>query len=125
MSLQSWKDEFTLDHVDDPIAHSIRKWEALQPEALARHHVALNLWGVEDADRNRWSIGSDNCALCAEHLSCITGCKTCPLYIVRGNVACDDERDDEVASPWSRRFEAPHIMLEWLRKLSPTSGPNG
>lgn len=132
MSLQSWKEEFyPVDAEDVPkeqaVAHSIRKWQGLLPENLAKHGVE---WAGEHSDRlreiaetdDRFIVGASTCALCCHYddrdNDNADPCVSCPLSRVRGDVECDAETDVEEkageSSPWRRRISAPAVMIGWL-----------
>lgn len=83
MCLQTWQDEFYLRTAyavsdkgwDECLDHSIRKWEGLLPENLAKHDVSLLHgiysipWVVDDYTESQGTgfyIDADTCALCAK-----------------------------------------------------------
>jgi hypothetical protein len=122
MSLETWKQEFypkraTETTPEEAIQHSLTKWQGLLPENLAKHDVHIDsLWHVasDDADEGKVALNSRTCSLCLHHYRS-NGCGLCPLYQVRGCVACDEERKDEDFSPWSRIFHSnPEPMIGWL-----------
>ena len=120
MSMKTWIAEFYPIPVfevpiADAAAHSLEKWEGLTKESLAKHKVTL-----EDIDKTIY-LGGDSCALCYHHFDGEgedERCETCPLYLVRGSVKCDDELPDEKYSPFEmgRDHGDPSLMIEWLRK---------
>lgn len=135
MSLQTWKAEFYPTYAkavsgDDAIAHSLRKWRGLTPENVAKHELhysSVNAVLVEHEGLGRFDIGGDTCALCYWHHADDPDededgeevwCAKCPLAIVRGGKACDQERDDEAFSPWHEftRKGDPKPMIFWLEK---------
>lgn len=86
MSLQTWIDEHiaglsTIAPNDNvaQLRHSLRKWQGLRFEVLAKHNLALINRNtlVERSGRKRLYINSTNCALCLAR-------KT-----VSGSVLCD------------------------------------
>ena len=136
MSLETWKREFyPIDAksvpVADAVAHSLKKWEGLLPENLARHGVTFlpdfhRLMGGPE-ELSHFPIGADSCALCAHHWNRDDdGCVSCPLCIVRDFVPCDRQRWDEGGdgdcyhSPWSQFANAdepdPKPMIMWLQR---------
>lgn len=110
-----------------PVAHSLRKWNGLQPAALAKHgmlRVGRRILSVDEDEDQTFTINSDSCALCWKYLK--TGrpaedhsrCGDCPLRKVRGGVPCDTTRPREDMSPYHRWVETgnPGRMIYWLRK---------
>lgn len=135
MSLDTWKQAFypvPADESDksDAIQHSLTKWEGLRPDALAEHELEFFGGGIRDGLGNYLSVSASTCALCECHFDDIKckddpdiepedhTCGTCPLYLARGNVACDESRTDETISPfyyWTHTTN-PEPMIGWLKK---------
>lgn len=145
MSLATWKAEFYPIEADevaikDAIDHSLQKWLGLLPENLKKHNVTILDKCVQDLDDDRYDpdyivVGSESCSLCHHyHTDDPTDededgdevyCELCPLYKVRGNVACDAERAEEANSPWhhfgrneykNNQEYDPKPMIFWLQK---------
>lgn len=132
MSLDTWKAEFypqdvtEIDLGDDLVAvnHSLLKWEGLTPENLEKHGLVLSAdlgWSNSIVERvhtgERFLLAFESCALCQQPRREIDDCVSCPLSIARGNVSCDDARNDESKSPWSKmiRDKSPYEMIHWLK----------
>lgn len=125
MSYETWREEYyPVPACDVPkeqaVAHSLRKWEGLRPEALAKHGIKLYAQNVG----GMLSIASGSCALC--HHYCRGGsCESCPLAIARAEndgspVDCDKSRFDEDRSPWATGAygpQNPEPMIAWLKKI--------
>lgn len=131
MTLKTWMEEFyqvgacTADK-EYAIEHSLRKWEGLRPENLAKHDCRVISFVVHDQADSRFNIASDSCALCVHY--CLetdegTDCESCPLSIARGGHACDVAREDEECSPWSAMIQGqyPEPMIVWLQKTKDAS----
>lgn len=146
MSLETWKKEFypidaKLVPVADAVAHSLKKWEGLLLENLARHEVFIWLrpgfHQLKDGSGAFMRIDSDTCALCANYFlepesdgDCYDDddgfCKSCPLSIERGGVPCDAEGEGECGpglcgSPWGQFANSndgpnPRPMIHWLQR---------
>lgn len=132
MSIESWKQEFYPVPAEkvpeaDALAHSIRKWEGLQEEALRAHALQLDHGDLYRADapdlegRPEMVVDGGSCALC--HLYSLQEeyedrCKRCPLALSRGGTPCDQSAPGEPASPWHqfRHANNPAPMLEALQK---------
>lgn len=118
MSLNTWMKEFypvNAEEVprEDAISHSLRKWEGLQPEALAKHKVKFKATEGYIQDRHSsLDIDDSTCALCAHHID--ANCESCPLQILL------DGRCDEFGGPYSvaRYNKDVQPMLNSLRRLS-------
>lgn len=118
MSLKTWMKEFyPIDAHEvpreDAISHSLRKWEGLQPEALAKHKVTFKATEGYIKDRHdSLDIDESTCALCAHHLD--TRCKWCPLQLLLG------EPCDTPGQPYSVARQEKDIqpMLDSLMRLS-------
>lgn len=115
MSEETWIAEFypvPAENVsaEDALDHSIKKWEGALRKNLKKH-------GLESAPI---VFDGDSCALCVNYLYIPkkTACKCCPLFIVRGNVNCCNERPGEWMSPFDQYGleENPRPMLTWLKK---------
>ena len=124
MSLQTWEEEFYPESAGEAaergeaaaVEHSLRKWEGLKEENLARHGlVAYSLSISEVGTDQHLDISSGTCALC--YMVGIS-CRTCPLYKARDCFACDRWRPDEGFSPWKKWTEDsdPEPMIFWLKK---------
>ena len=123
MSIETWKAEFYPVPADDEsldtdvkrVEHSLRKWEGLTPENMAKHGASLDAFGgpvvvTSNNDGKRLRIDSSTCALCEEHLDAPT-CPTCPLAIYLGDM-CDG------ADMPFRDFVSdhnPHTMIDALK----------
>lgn len=123
MSLRTWLNEFyPISAADVPIemalAHSIRKWEGLQPHNMERHGVCLtdnhevtNIQPVAEEEPAYLSINSSSCALCCHHAG--SACLGCPLVLVlNGHGRCDYGP----GSPWGK-FASRHDADTMLRTL--------
>jgi hypothetical protein len=136
MSLLSWRLSYYSRaairvSAEDAVAHSIRKWEGLQPDAMAKHGVR---WCVGDGYRSIVDqLGdkldlSETCALCHrfydEESESVDPCSECPLSISRGGESCTwptpEERKLGIDSPWANRASNPAHMLAELRKIPVT-----
>ena len=104
------------------IAHSLRKWLGLRKEHLLYHNIGTVHGNLEDriTGKRLLYIDSSSCALCKHFIGKIgeNRCKKCPLYIVRGGVACDKYNDglDDMVSPWKawQNDADPEPMIKWL-----------
>lgn len=136
MSLQTWKDEFyprpALAMVDsswlDCLDHSIRKWEGLLPENLAKHDVSL-LHGpdgvpvvMDDDEEEEFEIASVTCALCEKADFCRVEergnnspsmCDYCPLAKSLG-MSCSPSTREGVYDKFYTTLD-PLPMLEALK----------
>jgi len=128
MSLQSWKDEFyptTADEatMDNAIDHCILKWEGLRKENLDKHEIDKRTYGSIGDNTFTMQIDGSTCALCKVYMDEDSDdCGDCPLFLARGEIACDSETDNEYdneESPpyqqWSRHTN-PEPMIFWLKK---------
>ena len=141
MSIETWKHEFyrveaykvsVLSNME-MLRHSIKKWEGLQPENLARHELKAtrggDLYSLGDAHAASplFNVSSTTCALCEGYKPGKFGCGSCPLSNVRGNVACDGTMKEERFSPfriWIVRSN-PMPMLQWLREALKAADKDG
>lgn len=142
MSIETWMKEFyDLPACNVPedkaIAYSLKKWIGLRKENLELHGVYFDGYTVEeskDPTKHRLTIDGDSCALCEHYYdSCSdiydaddeqVNCHSCPLYLARGGVPCDSERDDEQRSPYfamvgegesnKNNPRNPEPMIYWL-----------
>ena len=104
------------------IAHSLRKWLGLRKEHLLFHNIGIFHGDLKDriTGNRLLSIDSDSCALCKHFIGKIheNRCKKCPLYIVRGGVACEKYNAglDDMVSPWKAWYDYanPEPMIKWL-----------
>lgn len=144
MSLKTWLEEFyPISAKDAPkgqaAAHSLRKWQGLLPENLAKHGVdhvdttlGAHLVGVpgwhttraEEADRKPFAFSGNTCALCFQYQDDAADtdygfCCGCPLYQISGSSCAHS------GSPYERyvesgtekaRLSALHDMLDCLEK---------
>lgn len=125
MSLATWKAEFYPKPADSkeaeaaPVAHSLRKWEGLKPNNLAKHDVRVSDRGVYDNNLRGFRVASDSCALCVKFLRG-SDCGVCPLYEVRGNISCDNERPRESIDPFQAwwGYGDPSRMIYWLKRAA-------
>lgn len=113
MSIATWKEEFypvdaSKCPQDEAVAHSLRKWKGLRPDALRAHGLAAN-YSLRDAGGATFPVDVDTCALCKAH----TDCDTCPLYKVRGGRPCDMATESEEENGQPSPFEA------WQEKSNP------
>lgn len=138
MSMASWRKKYY--HVEanetapsDALVHSIRKWQGLDRLSLSVHGLRRDMETICG-----WyyalEISSATCALCVHHLgepvikedgTVHTPCGDCPLYAVRGGVACDRTRDDEDVSPYDAftEFGDAAPMLRWLMRAHAETRP--
>lgn len=130
MSLKTWKEEFypvdarSPEAQADPVAHSLRKWEGLRPEAMAKHGVRRCLThSITDDNYFPMPVDAVSCALCqrgnpSRNKKPPCKCDTCPLALSRGGTACDKARDNETLSPWeSWELDAnPEPMIAALKR---------
>ena len=135
MTLQTWLDEFyptpanSVRSSREAAEHSLRKWEGLRAENLAKHKVdadshAREIFDERDA-RELFVISGDTCALC-QLFADKHDCNGCPLARVLGN-RCDiplsEDQEDGVFpyAIWSDTGD-PSLMIimlkEALRKTS-------
>ncbi|HEX6827220.1 MAG TPA: hypothetical protein VF077_12955 [Nitrospiraceae bacterium] len=96
MSFETWRQEFypvpaSEVSADDALAHSIRKWEGLQAEALVKHGLWFTPPHIVTGNDGVMPIGGENCALCLHH----DACNGCPLHLSLGK-ACFEGGD----TPW-------------------------
>lgn len=134
MSLATWKNEFYQQPADDvsvadAVTHSLRKWRGLTPENLSRHDVKRATFGSIEDSAERLSINTETCALCVHFWQELDDedddfddgghtCDDCPLALARGGVACDDEREGEIRSPYQTWVDKGDSkpMIFWLVK---------
>jgi hypothetical protein len=123
VSLKTWKEEFypVEAHAglkEHAAKDSLRKWEGLRPENMARHGVALAADQLSDADGDVMLIDGGSCALCHHYAKFGSPtCGDCLLYKVRGKVACDASRHDENGGPYNL-LPNPEPMIYWLKKAA-------
>jgi len=128
MTIETWKQKFyaaeasVVGNDTDVVAlrHSIKKWEGLRPGNLERHGLRVDCARIVDVGGVNFHINSESCALCRKYIffNEQASCVPCPLYKVRGGVACDKDVDGDDPSPfdtWRDRAD-PEPMLHWLRK---------
>jgi len=130
MSTQTWKEEFMPQPQPTSevagLLWSIHKWEGARQKNLDEHDVKQDGFCIEELGReNGFGLqvfGSGACPLCCA-LGDSCGCYLCPLFKVRGDVICYDERKDENESPYDMAIgnnhdEAydPEPMIDWLKK---------
>lgn len=125
MSLESWKAEFyPVPAADCPkeeaIAHSLRKWRGLRPEALKRHDVliSINRHVVDEEARYIFFVSAATCALCAHYYDEAKeelACDTCPLAKSLG-APCDRDRGDTTSPWWAWGDLNPEPMIAALEK---------
>lgn len=94
MSLASWKREFYRTPADkvkpeEALDHSIRKWDGLSAEALAKHGLkphALWKFRILSDRQDKWvEIDSCTCALCQAHtIGCRIECSLCEVHKATG-----------------------------------------
>lgn len=123
MSLDSWKKEFyPIDaddvKIEDACDHSIKKWEGLRKENLAKHDVYVTGCVIEDKTGDYMLISSSSCALCRyfEHTGGKHGCQKCPLYEALDFHRCDDKRSTDPYGEW---FDSrnPESMIKYLYEV--------
>lgn len=97
MSFETWCEEFYPIEAkevsrEDALAHSLRKWEGLRPEALAWHGMRLSERYLKDElGRARLAIDNESCALCTHYIA--KHCEGCPLE--KAGYGCENTN-----SPW-------------------------
>jgi len=127
VSLASWKCEFytPVSKVKkcDAAAESLRKWEGLRPENMKQHGLEWFGHRIRQTNQPSSSIAIDDssCALCwffVGYWHASFPCETCPLSIVRGNIACDRQGSQETSDPYHRGAydHDPRPMIRWLKK---------
>jgi|GEM_PF-3278397 len=127
MSLTTWRKEFYPTFAQDAtsenaIEHSIRKWVGLRSENLQKHNVTTNGSSLHDGANSLW-IDASTCALCVVYYDhserTVSACSRCPLFRVRGNVACDKARPEEKPNrePYFlfTALRDPEPMIDWLK----------
>ncbi len=147
MCMKSWKAEFypvraynftpqngvQLTSDVELLEHSLKKWEGLTPENLAKHGCSVHpdQWykigdelGFKDEDEpgHRMFLGSDSCSLCVARINHQgteeERCVRCPISLFTGR-ACD--ADALMAPPNSSPYamfgknKDPQPMIELLR----------
>lgn len=99
MSIETWKSEFyPIDASDvpesDALAHSLRKWEGLTPENLAKHGIRRSMFGNLVDGQDQWFYVDDgSCALCRWS----PDCRRCPLVAANGGLQCDQGKEGELS----------------------------
>lgn len=86
---------------EDAVAHSLRKFEGLRPEALKEHGLRLLQGCVfDDNDNLIITLGRSSCALCASYFTS-PRCSGCPLSLAEKECEVDEnpytemiDRDD-------------------------------
>ena len=126
LGLAGWKKEFYTVEARDKeatksrlaaVKHSLRKWRGLTEENLSKYVIARDGSVIYDGTLGTFDqlvIDGTSCALCIKYAHGV--CEKCPLYKVRGNVACDECMENEGTSPY-RSFNSagdPHPMIGWL-----------
>lgn len=104
MSIKTWKDEFYPVHAREvngeeaAILHSLRKWEGLRAENLAKHGLVRGRgWSLKDGDdEHAFSVSAVSCSLCAAFLDDEppeggSECWKCPLFRVQGAPCCEGD----------------------------------
>lgn len=127
MSIETWKSEFYPIPADEcpkeeAVAHSLRKWTGSRLENLYKHNLRQRVCLIiDDINYEEFSFAAETCALCKKFYDnepeindYLHRCSRCPLFQVRGNVACDEERRDEEESPWGKGIHDPEPMIMWL-----------
>lgn len=109
MSIESWKKEFyPIEAADVPkdqaVAHSLKKWQGLRDEAIARHGLSRTKYGdlsetvkdyhVDAVEEkvNRpdfFIVNDDSCALCIHYLKIQGDCFGCPVFELDNQ--CEEE----------------------------------
>ena len=134
MSLDSWKAEFYPTPAKEcdranAAAHSLRKWQGLRKENLARHQLKASgsaLFAADVTDfmnaRAEMYVDGCSCALCEcyhdnNSTSYETACENCPLTKVLGH-KCDDRESAEI-SPYFKFVseEDPEPMIAALEQV--------
>lgn len=84
MSLETWKAEcYPVEAKDCPkgkhlcLAHSLRKWIGLKPDALKKHGVFVNDRSNLECEASIFPIDASTCALCKQYDP--SDCYQCPL----------------------------------------------
>lgn len=136
MSLQSWSHEFYRIPAVDPrarttalvaVRHSLKKWNGLLPENLARHNLQVTGRRLRSVGRPKrgakfLAIDYSTCALCVAYFNhaeaevCGTdeGCRKCPLAQVMSARTCQNG----ARSPYHRfvRKGDPVPMIRALQR---------
>lgn len=135
MSLYSWKKEFypveaTVVPIKDALAHSLKKWEGLLPDNLAKHGLMRddNGYVICELDETsiRLDISSATCALCQHYLReddesdfGDNECVTCPLAIARGGIRCDEAAKFSSVDPDDPRLKPGDFEILSTEEFSP------
>lgn len=134
MSLKTWMESYYPKPADqttekEALDHSIRKWDGLQPEALAEHAVKRECDDfIVDANHDVFEVNSGTCALCYHFDNPEgEGCAGCPLYESRDQTRCDHQSEADIEadepSPYTAFFDDgdPAPMLAELRRAKATA----
>lgn len=127
MSIETWKAKFYPVPADKPktkraaLLHSIRKWQGLSKDNLAKHTLEQQEAILFSEDTPAFWVNGSSCALCvlyAEDDDWEKTCPKCPLFKVRGGVCCDKKMPREEMHPYVRWLESGDNkpMLKWLRR---------
>lgn len=122
MSLETWKAEFYPTEAKDcpaeqAITHSLRKWEGLLSENLAKHELAGGGCTNISSGASSLRIDAESCALCVHHFMDDNEadiCPTCPLSEYNGT-RCD-WYDKTGVSLYFHGLENPLIMITALKE---------
>jgi hypothetical protein len=121
MSMQTWKQEFYAspaskvgataylrDDVISAVEHSLRKWEGLTEENLAKHEVELSIdyCGVltPGDPKSELGINGHSCALCCyvdtieDDNGVYVDCNPCPYFKTFKKACCMHTEDQRYAS---------------------------
>ena len=119
MSIATWMDEFYPVAArkvlkEESLQHSLRKWEGLLDENLARHGLEKGAYGVITDGRVSFDVDSTSCALCYHHTVFDVECGDCPLVALatfaHEEYACEKEY-------WAFSVgDDPKPMIALLRK---------
>lgn len=131
MSVKTWEKEFYPISARDIasegdartiIAHSLQKWRGLTPKNLAKHNIKVNQGVLSDRSDNWFDVDSSTCSLCQKYYDVWvpsgSKCGACPLYKLRGGVACSVLKKGERYDPYYAFIEEnrPTPMIRLLKK---------
>lgn len=121
MSVGTWQDEFMPEGMccDKPVEYSLRKWQGLTAENMAKHGVQrISHHRLEDVRGKDFGEHSFSyCALCDDAED---SCKNCRYVQFHGR-ACDEpmQRAGEEPSPWKIWVlkQDPQPMINALQQM--------
>ena len=135
MSIKTWKKEFypvdaktfkgedqnNKEKVIACVEHSIQKWEGLSQVNLNKHYITVDRGNLIDSEGSHFEISGESCSLCQMFTVMVDDehqCASCPLYQIRGSMACDTRKVNEYTSPW-REYKVNNkesVMISWLKR---------